>query len=145
MFAEEDPIIHNTDYCQLFILFLSMPLKHLEKKTFNPFVSSTPKLGLAEWLKVILVFPTLGLVRVLLIVALVLICAIWCFLFTIGASRSGPLPSWRATPVMGMVMLCARLILFALGFYYIPIVGHKATSRVCPDTTRSPSRRRPLL
>lgn len=122
-----------------------MPLQHLDKKTFNPFITSTPKPGVVEWLKILLVFPTLGIVRVLLIVILLLITAIVCSLFTMAAPRSGPLPAWRATPIMAVVVVNARLILFVLGFYYIPVVGRKASSRVSVAVSHLTSQEAPII
>jgi hypothetical protein len=107
-----------------------MPLHTLSPRLFNPFVNATPEPGLLEWIKIILLFPTLGLVRVVLMAALLLFFSIVCGVLTLGATSARPLPLWRRVPIEFFALLIARLFLFILGFYWVPITGRKASARV---------------
>ena len=107
-----------------------MPLQDLGRQHLNPFINSTPRPGFLEWLKIIFLFPTLGIVRLLFIIIILLLVAIWSIIFTAGAKKEGPLPAWRSLPVRVVVSFFARAILFLLGFYWIPVTGKRASSKV---------------
>ena len=93
-------------------------------------MNSTPVPGFLEWLKILFVFPTLGLVRIVLIAVVLLLVGLWCMLFTIGAPTNRPLPQWRSLPVRVVVGAAARMLLFVLGFYWITVTGKKVSSKV---------------
>jgi 1-acyl-sn-glycerol-3-phosphate acyltransferase len=111
-----------------------MGLANLPPKLFNPFVNNIPEPGVYEWIKILLVFPTLGLVRILMIALLIALLSLVCFVFTLGASKSGPLSAWRSAICMGFAIFCARICLFLVGFYWIPIQGRKASCKVVEST-----------
>ena len=97
----------------------------------NPFLNTTPRLGFWEWLKLLILLPTLGLVRALLCLLVVVVCAGWSLLITPNTNLSRPLPSWRRALVLAVLAPAARLILLILGFYWIPVRGRIRPVRAC--------------
>jgi hypothetical protein len=103
----------------------------LGPRLFNPFVNATPDPGVMEWIKIILIFPTLGLVRLVLIVLVLVLVALLCSLAAIGAPSKPSPTSARSRFVFGVAAVGARMILFLIGFYWISVKGKKAPSKVC--------------
>ena len=140
--------------------------------TINPFVNLKPFPSLYEYVKLVVLLPTLGMIRLILISLIVVLGALICYLATIGweefesgeismetavvrseedgttkeedterereamdsahlAHHHKPLSGWRRVLVWGYARAGARLILFLLGFYWIPVRGRG--SEVCTD------------
>ena len=62
------------------------PVPQLDSTSFNPFLNESAPAGLLEWVRVILLFPTLGLLRVLLVVLILLFASLLAWLVTLGWS-----------------------------------------------------------
>ncbi len=92
----------------------------LKASTFNPFINCTHDMHTVEWIKLLVLLPTLGVLRLLAIIVLVLISFVWCNIAMLGAPARAtrPLPAWRRA-LIRPVLFVPRAILFVLGFYKI--------------------------
>eukprot|EP00053_Salpingoeca_punica_P009173 m.82197 g.82197 ORF g.82197 m.82197 type:complete len:530 (-) comp14902_c0_seq3:315-1904(-) len=102
-------------------------------RSFNPFENNRAEPGVVEWIKMILLFPTLGLLRVVLAVLILLIVMLWAWICTIGVGRSqDPLPEWRRKLAVPVIAFLARALLFVFGFYYINVKGDMTSVEDAP-------------
>ena len=107
-----------------------------QQSQINPFVNATPRPGIVEWTKMILLLP-LALVRVVLALTLLLVGALFAYPSLWGyqpgpdANLPAPLSCWRKALFFPM-RVATRGVLFCLGFMYIRVKGHKAPATEAP-------------
>lgn len=92
----------------------------------SPFVNPDWSFSKREYFKYCFFGPILVPIRIILIVACILFGAVFGSLCMAGLKdKSKPLSRWRLI-VRSPLKLFSRLILFAMGFYYIPVKGKQA-------------------
>ena len=107
-----------------------------QESTFNPFVNQTPHPGAVEWIKMILLLP-LAIVRVVLIVVLLLLCAPFAYLALCGydpgedARLPKTLSCWRKM-LYFPIRIATRGVLLCLGFWWISEKGTRAPPTEAP-------------
>lgn len=94
-------------------------------KAFNPFASATRDLSALGWLRLVVLLPTLGLVRIVLVLALITLAGLYTWLALLGHSVKTPLPAWRHMLLLP-TRLSVRALLFVLGLYRIRVKGSLA-------------------
>jgi hypothetical protein len=102
----------------------------------NPFVNPTWRFSELERLRIAAMSVTLVPIRLTFVILLVLSASFVSFLITLGISRqniqSVPLSKLRQLCVRWIVSPLVRLVLFALGFVYVPRRGRPASSAEAP-------------
>ena len=103
---------------------------------FNPFVNGRQEPGVVDWIKMVVLLP-LALVRLLLAALCILLGAPFAYLSLAGydpgpdEALPAPLSCWRAALFFPM-RVATRGVLFAMGFMYIRVKGHKVPATEAP-------------
>jgi hypothetical protein len=107
-----------------------------EAALFNPFMNRTPTISSCGWFKMVVLLP-LALLRLVLCAALVLLCAPFGYLSLVcynpgpDISLPAPLSCVRAALFFPM-RVCARGVLFFLGFHWVRVKGELAPASQAP-------------
>eukprot|EP00042_Codosiga_hollandica_P050315 m.597798 g.597798 ORF g.597798 m.597798 type:complete len:535 (+) comp58071_c0_seq3:153-1757(+) len=123
------PILWCDSFFLLFALKPPRACSACSKRTRNCFANATDEPTTYEWIKIVLLGCTLAPIRVLLVVLIYLSAVAWCKLVLVGArvrdadGRAIPLSPLRRSLVQGWTAVCARVMLFVFGFYYIKVTG----------------------
>lgn len=96
-----------------------------DMQEFAPYWHASPKPTCCDHIKTVLMCITFVPIRLLLVFLLILFYALVGWLCTLCAARDKPLSRCRHCVLQVTGRIVARMALFVLGFYYIPVTGRR--------------------